>query len=94
MLDDIFTSKPEHSLLRRHIGKTERDVRYVDDTSVLCIMEKQAALLPKASKVAQMNHRFTCEHEFGNRIPFLDVDAIHNSDGSISRMVPRKHKWT
>ncbi|CAH8603506.1 unnamed protein product [Dicrocoelium dendriticum] len=94
LLADIFMAKLEHGPLRTHICGTEMYIRYVDDTFVLCESEKHAEQLLKAFNDAHNNLRFTCEHENKNRLPFLDVEVIRNSDGSCSRKVHRKHTWT
>ncbi|CAH8502173.1 unnamed protein product [Dicrocoelium dendriticum] len=94
LLADIFMAKLEHGPLATHIRETEMYVRYVDDTFVLCKSEKHAEQLLKAFNDAHKNLHFTCEHELGNRLPFLDVEVIRNSDGSCSRKVHRKHTWT
>ena len=63
--------------------------RYVDDTFAFVIQDKIEYVLDKLNSFDE-NIQFTYEIENENKIPFLDVLIIRNSDDSLSTTVYRK----
>ena len=93
VLADFFMSKVE-GRLADDISQLSFYRRYVDDTLIFCKSMAQFQLFLERLNNVHPNLRVTCEYETNESLPFLDVLIRRNEDGSISRSVYRKPKWS
>lgn len=91
---DIFLENLQQIVMKSIINDITLNVRYVDDSFVLCSNFQHPCHIIELFSRAHPNIRFTMECEHDSMFHFQDLGINRNSNDSLERYIYRKDPWS